>query len=174
MSKLEGPGLILEALRFAADKYRQRSPKGSRNPVADPIELARILALDGGVSDARTLAAAVLHGGLKGIKPDFAELAKAFGKRVASVVAETARQNGHRASKKGKGRAGAKLSKRGQLIKLAENIAWLRQIANASPKNLSTRVRRGYFDKARVAVEPLRDGHRRLAKVFDKAYRARP
>lgn len=174
MSKLEGPGLILEALRFAADNYDRRSAKDRRDPVADPIELARILAVEGGISDARTLAAAVLHGGLRGADLETAQLAKAFGKRVASVVAEMAAHKRRGRSKKRKVSTGAKLSKHGQLIELAENIAWLRQIANASPKHLATRVRRGYFDQAKVAVKPLRHGHKRLAKVFDEAYRARP
>src|SRR4029078_3032737 len=117
MSKLEGPGLIFEALSFAVHHHVRRSAKGKPSLVADPIELAHILAVEGGISDDTTLAAAVLHGVLDGTKTKPADLASAFGKKVASIVSETANQNGvaNGPSKKNGGKNGAKLSKRAQL-----------------------------------------------------------
>ena len=62
MTRVE-PGSLLEAIDFAAHKHRrQRRKDADGSPyINHPIAVARVLAVEAGVTDASTLLAAVLH-----------------------------------------------------------------------------------------------------------------
>ena len=63
--------LILKAYDFAADKHRsQRRKDQARTPyINHPLDVARVLANEGGVKDAEILAAAILHDTLEDQRP---------------------------------------------------------------------------------------------------------
>src|SRR5438552_2165312 len=88
-STAENP-LLLAAAHFAAVKHRAQRRKGaSADPyINHPIEAADLLARVGGVRDAATLAAALLHDTIEdtGTTPD--ELRDCFGQTVLSIVLE--------------------------------------------------------------------------------------
>ena len=81
---------LIDAVAFAAHKHRnQRRKDVEASPyINHPIALARVLAVEGGVSDEKTLVAAVLHDTLEDTETTFDELRKRFGRKVADVVAE--------------------------------------------------------------------------------------
>ena len=172
MSKLEATQLILEALSFAASKQAASSGKASRHDLLEPLALARILAVEGRISNERTLAAAILQSVLRQTRTKPAEIKKAFGPKIAQIVVEAARHNG--IGRRVIANGVAKLSKPAKLIMLAENIATLRHMATAAPKQLSARSRRAYFEKTKLAGKPLKKAHKRLGKVFAKACRPKP
>ena len=81
---------LLVALEFAAHKHRdQRRKDASASPyINHPIALARLLAVEGGVTDVKTLVAAVLHDTIEDTDTSYEELVEHFGRKVADVVAE--------------------------------------------------------------------------------------
>jgi len=85
----EVPQLLI-ALEFAAHKHRdQRRKDASASPyINHPIALARLLAAEGGVTDVKTLVAAVLHDTIEDTDTTYEELVEHFGRKVADVVAE--------------------------------------------------------------------------------------
>ena len=178
MAKPRGMALLLEALAFAAYKHThgRRREVGNKSRVGDPIALARLLSSEGAISDERTLAAAVLHNITKVTNTTPAELRRRFGKKIASVVAEA---SGPITSTKGRGKPtkpkrAAKLSKPARLIKLADSICFVRELAGESRIGSSKRVRGAYFDMAKEDVKLLQGVDPGLERVFARAYRARP
>jgi guanosine-3',5'-bis(diphosphate) 3'-pyrophosphohydrolase len=83
-------GLVLRALHFAADKHRdqRRKDRHASPHINHPIAVTETLWRVGQVHDAVTLAAALLHDTIEDTETTLAELTRAFGKGVASVVAE--------------------------------------------------------------------------------------
>ena len=98
-----------------------------------------------------------------------------FGTRVASIVAEVTDDT--RLPKAERKRlqiehAGA-LSTQAKLVKLADKICNLRDVAHRPPASWDLQRRREYFDWAKRVVEGLRGVHAGLEAAFDAAYRMR-
>jgi GTP diphosphokinase / guanosine-3',5'-bis(diphosphate) 3'-diphosphatase len=82
--------LILRAASFAAYKHRnQRRKDVDASPyINHPLELARVLAEEGGVTDAATLCAALLHDTVEDTDTTPDELERVFGTEIAGIVSE--------------------------------------------------------------------------------------
>lgn len=170
--------LLLGAAAFAAHKHRdqRRKDPGASPYINHPLQLACVLANDGGVTDTVTLCAALLHDTVEDTDTTLAELQQAFGAEVAAVVAEVT--DDKRLPKAERKRAqvehAAHISARAQRVKLADKICNLRDVATAPPPDWSLQRRREYFDWAREVIDRLRGVDARLEAVFDAAYAARP
>src|ERR1043166_8253441 len=81
---------LLQALHFAADKHRDQRRKGAEaSPYVNHlIEVAELLAREGGVTDLLTLQAAILHDTLEDTDTTPAELDAHFGGEVRRIVEE--------------------------------------------------------------------------------------
>ncbi len=169
--------LIVRALAFAADKHRLQRRKDEASPyINHPIDLANVLVIEAGITDATVVAAAVLHDTVEDTATSIAELRTVFGADIADLVAEVTDdkslpkaerkrlQEAHAASK----------SFRAQQIKLADKISNLRDIARRPPSDWSVARKQEYFDWAKRVVDALRGAHPALEAIFDEAYRARP
>ncbi|TMG75756.1 MAG: phosphohydrolase, partial [Betaproteobacteria bacterium] len=66
------------------------------------------------------------------------------------------------------------LSRAAKLVKLADKIANLRDVADHPPSQWPLERRREYFDWAKRVVDGLRGTHARLEAAFDAAYARRP
>src|SRR4029079_2721755 len=141
-----------------------------------PIALARVLHNEGGVSDPATLCAAMLHDTVEDTETTRSELARAFGTEIARVVMEVT--DNKRLRKHTRKRLQIEhaphLSKRAKLVKLADKICNLRDVASSPPQDWPLQRRRDYFDWAKQVVDGLRGVHPRLEAIFDAAYAARP
>ena len=82
--------MILNAASFAALKHRdQRREDAEASPyINHPLELARVLAEDGGVTDVATLCAALLHDTIEDTATTDDELTREFGAEIAALVGE--------------------------------------------------------------------------------------
>jgi len=67
-----------------------------------------------------------------------------------------------------------RLSSRARLVKLADKICNLRDVAHIPPKDWSLERRRRYFDWARAVIDGLRGSHPGMEALFDAAWAARP
>lgn len=170
--------LVLRASVFAAQKHRnQRRKDVEASPyINHPLALACILADEGGVADATTISAALLHDTIEDTATTAEELQREFGAAVAAVVLEVTDDKALPKAERKRlqvEHAGA-ISDRAKLVKLADKIANLRDIAASPPWDWSVDRRREYFDWAKAVVDRLRGVHPGLEAAFDEAYSARP
>lgn len=68
----------------------------------------------------------------------------------------------------------AHISDRAKLVKLADKICNLRDLAGSPPVDWPLGRRREYFDWSRAVVDQLRSASPQLALLFDGAYARRP
>ena len=170
--------LFLQALAFAADKHRdQRRKDAAASPyINHPIALATVLVQEGDVADSAVIAAALLHDTLEYTQTTAAELRTAFGEAIARVVAEvTDDKDLPKAERKRlQVEHAATLSREAKLVKLADKICNLRDMADHPPAKWDLVRRREYFDWAKAVIDRLRGVHPRLEAAFDAAFARRP
>jgi len=172
------PATLIAALDFAADKHRnqRRKDKEASPYINHPIALAKILIVEAGVEEQLVLCAALLHDTVEDTETSYDELAGRFGSDVAAVVLEvTDDKSLPRAERKQLQIDHApRLSRAAKLVKLADKIANLRDVADHPPANWPLERRREYFDWAKRVVDGLRGTHPRLEAAFDAAFARRP
>jgi GTP diphosphokinase / guanosine-3',5'-bis(diphosphate) 3'-diphosphatase len=170
--------LLLKALAFAAHKHRdQRRKDAEASPyINHPIALADVLVNEGGVTDVEVLCAALLHDTVEDTATTHEELVDAFGSRIARIVAEvTDDKTLPKAERKRlQVEHAARLSPEAKLVKLADKISNLRDVASHPPAHWDLPRRREYFDWAKNVVDRLRGVHPRLEAAFDLAYAQMP
>jgi guanosine-3',5'-bis(diphosphate) 3'-pyrophosphohydrolase len=170
--------LLLKALAFAAHKHRdQRRKDAEASPyINHPIALADVLVNEGGVTDVETLCAALLHDTVEDTATTHQELVDGFGSRIARIVAEvTDNKSLSKAERKRlQVEHAALLSPEAKLVKLADKISNLRDVASHPPAHWNLARRREYFDWAKNVVDRLRGVHPRLEAAFDRAYAQMP
>ncbi|NJM49703.1 MAG: bifunctional (p)ppGpp synthetase/guanosine-3',5'-bis(diphosphate) 3'-pyrophosphohydrolase [Sphingomonadales bacterium] len=171
-------GLLTRAASFAAIKHcAQRRKDVDATPyINHTLAVAAILSEEGGVDDAEILAAAILHDTVEDTEATLDELTKLFGKRVASIVGEvTDDMTLPKAERKAKQISSAAGKRReAKLVKLADKISNLRDIARTPPANWSLTRRQEYFDFAAEVVKGLTGENQALDTAFTLAYEARP
>jgi len=160
--------LLVDALAFAAYKHRrQRRKDPEASPyINHPIALAHVL----------SSAAAILHDTIEDTETTYEELRERFGKTIAGVVREVSDDKTlSRADRKRLQIEHAEhLSRRARLVKLADKISNVRDIAANPPHDWPLQRRREYFDWAKAVVDRIRGTNKRLARAFDEAYAGRP
>jgi guanosine-3',5'-bis(diphosphate) 3'-pyrophosphohydrolase len=178
MAERESLGPIFEALQFAAHKHRdQRRKDPEASPyINHPIALASILWNEAGVEDPPVICAALLHDTVEDTETTEAELVERFGPRIASIVMEvTDDTTAPRAERKRlQVEHAPRLSREAKLVKLADKISNVRDVATAPPAGWPLERQREYFDWAKEVVGGLRGAHARLEALFDEAYARRP
>ncbi|MGA2549367.1 MAG: HD domain-containing protein [Burkholderiaceae bacterium] len=170
--------LLFSALAFAAEKHRDQKRKGQdASPyINHPIEVARILAAEGGVTDPVTLAAAILHDTVEDTCTTPEELRELFGSEIADVVAEVTDDKTLPKSERKRLQIehAPHLSERAKRVKLADKIANIRDVAARPPQSWNLERRQQYFDWAQDVVNGLRGTNAGLERVFDQAFIQKP
>ena len=171
-------GLMLEALQFAAVKHRdQRRKDLEASPyINHPIALANILWREGGVTDPTVICAALLHDTVEDTETTADELAKHFGKKIASIVMEVTDDKSldKAVRKRLQIEHAPHLTREAKLVKLADKISNVRDMLASPPAHWPMRRRREYFDWAKKVVDALRGAHPTLEAIFDEAYSQKP
>jgi guanosine-3',5'-bis(diphosphate) 3'-pyrophosphohydrolase len=169
---------ILKAAAFAAHKHRdQRRKDEAASPyINHPIALANILANEGGITDATVIVAALLHDTVEDTETTPAELQNLFGEDVARVVMEVTDDKSLPKAQRKRLQIehAGNISARAKLVKMADKISNLRDIAASAPKDWTLVRRREYFDWAKQVVDGLGDVSPPLRGAFDAAYRRKP
>ena len=173
-----GLALLLKALAFAAHKHRdQRRKDAEASPyINHPIALAHVLVKEGRISEIPILCAALLHDTVEDTSTTPRELKRAFGWQIARIVAEvTDDKRLSKAMRKSlQVRRAARISREAKLVKLADKICNIRDVARRPPTGWDRKRQREYFDWAKKVVDRMRGVHPKLEKVFDAAYTRRP
>jgi len=162
---------LLTALHFAADKHRdQRRKSREACPyINHPIEVAEILSRVGGVTDLATLQAAILHDTIEDTQTTAEELEARFGAEVRRLVEEVSDdQSLPKAERKRLQIEHAPdLSPKAKLIKIADKISNVRDVAYSPPAHWPHQRRRDYLDWAEKVVVGLRGSNLAVDALFD-------
>ena len=173
-----GLATVLDALAFAAHKHRdQRRKDAAASPyINHPIALANVLVREGAVSEPEVIAAALLHDTVEDTQTSPGELRTAFGERVARIVEEVTDDKSLPKAERKRLQIehAAAISREAKLVKLADKICNLRDMADHPPASWDLVRRREYFDWAKAVIDRLRGVHPGLEAAFDAAYSRRP
>ena len=170
--------LLIEAIAFAAERHRdQRRKDPERTPyINHPIALMRVLLVEAGVEDPVVLCAALLHDTVEDTGTTPEEIEARFGAEICAVVMEVTDDKGlckaERKRLQVEHAAGA--SEAARLVKLADKICNLRDVAASPPVGWDLKRQQAYFDWASRVVAQIRGTHSGLEALFDQAFARRP
>lgn len=174
----DGLALVLKAAAFAAEKHRRQRRKDLHATpyINHPLALASVLSVEAGVSDPEVIAAALLHDTLEDTETTAAELRAAFGERVAAIVEEVSDEPGLGDEERRRRQVehAPHLSPGARLVKLADKIANLRDVAERPPHAWGLSRKREYFDWTAQVIAGLRGTHPVLEALFAQAQQRRP
>ena len=169
---------LLKALAFAAHKHRdQRRKDVESSPyINHPIALANILCNEGYVTDTSVICAALLHDTVEDTDATPEELEREFGKEIRVIVMDV---TDDKTLKKAERKLrqiehAAHICDQAKLVKLADKISNLRDVASNPPSDWDLQRRQQYFDWAKAVIDRLRGVHGPMEAIFDKAYAKRP
>ncbi len=171
-------GLVIRAVEFAAKKHRMQRRKDTEvSPyINHPIALMHVLCIDGGITDTTILVAAALHDTIEDTDTTGEELEREFGSAIASIVSEmTDNKSLPKAERKRLQIEHARhMSREGTLVKLADKICNLRDVAANPPGGWSLERQIEYFEWAKAVVDGLPKVNAKLSTLFEEAYAKRP
>ena len=169
---------LLRSIAFAAQRHRnQRRKDADASPyINHPIALATLLATTAGVDELVVLQAAVLHDTIEDTETTYQELLDCFGEAVANVVAEVTDDKRllPQQRKQRQVEHAPHASREAALVKLADKICNLRDMASTPPTDWPLQRRREYFDWAKRVIDGLPSVSRELSLAFDSAYALKP
>ncbi len=164
--------LLLRAATFSADRHRTQKRKGTDELpyINHPLEVASVLANVGGVVDATTLVAALLHDTIEDTSASAADLEEHFGREVRQLVEEVTddKSLAKDVRKRLQVEHTAQLSVAAKQIKLGDKICNVRDVVTNPPSNWPLDRRREYLDWAERVVAGCRGANERLERRFDE------
>lgn len=178
MTKENELSLLIKALTFAADKHRnQRRKNVDASPyINHPILLANILCNEARITDLNVICGALLHDTVEDTETTPEELVVEFGQDICGIVMDVTDDKSIKDKQKRKQLQidhAPHISIPAKLVKLADKISNLRDVANDPPAGWSLERKREYFDWAKQVIDQLRGVHPDLEAIFDQAYSQR-
>ena len=166
--------LLLAAATFAARKHStQRRKDADASPyINHPLALADVLANVGGVTDIEVLCAALLHDTIEDTETSADELRAAFGAAITGIVLEVTDDKSlpKQTRKDLQVEHAPHISAKAKLVKLADKICNLRDVAASPPPDWSRERRLEYFEWCRRVVDGLRGTNAALERTFDETF----
>ena len=163
---------LIEAASFAAQRHTGHHRKGdAKDPyINHPLETANLIANVGGVNDIDVLIAAILHDTVEDVGVKREEIVDRFGERVAGIVAEVTDDKSlpKPERKRLQVEHAPHLSPEAKLVKLADKISNITDVANNPPSGWDIQRRREYIDWGRSVVAGLRGVNKPLEELFDR------
>ena len=170
--------LLLKALSFAAHKHKdQRRKDVQASPyINHPISLASILCNEAHVTDINVICGALLHDTVEDTDTKPEELTAEFGDAIRNIVMEVTDDKtlSKQERKQQQIDHAAHASDQAKLVKLADKITNLRDVANNPPPDWPLERCQEYFDWAKKVIDQVRGVHPDLEQIFDQAYSKRP
>jgi guanosine-3',5'-bis(diphosphate) 3'-pyrophosphohydrolase len=165
---------LMEAVMFAAKKHRDCRRKDAHETpyINHPIEVANILATVGKIDDIEILQAALLHDTVEDTPTKPEEIQERFGCAVRDLVLEVSddKELEKLERKRIQVEKAPTLSPRAKLIKIADKIANLKDLASSPPASWSLERQTEYVEWSNSVVagclghsEPLQDLYYRVA-----------
>ena len=162
---------------FSRKHRTQRRKDEDASPyINHPIALMSVLCVEAHVCHPIILSAAALHDTIEDTETTGAELEREFGSAIASIVSEMTDDKSlpRAARKRLQIEHAPHMSWEGALVKLADKICNLRDVAAYPPAGWSLERQREYFEWAKAVVDALRPVNAKLLELFEEAYRRKP
>ena len=167
----ERTGLLLKALRFAAEKHSdQRRKNAKASPyINHPIQVAEILWRVADVRDETLLIAAILHDTIEDTDAKPEDIRAEFGEEVLALVLEvTDDKSLPKATRKQLQVEHAPHKSRGaKLLKIADKISNVGDIISTPPEDWSLDRRKEYLLWTEKVVAGLRGVNEKLERQYD-------
>jgi len=170
--------LLLKALEFAARKHKnQRRKDVDASPyINHPISLANILCNEAHVTDVQVICGALLHDTVEDTETKPEELESEFGVEIKDIVMDVTDDKSLKKEERKQAQIehAAHISDKAKLVKLADKISNLRDVASNPPPDWSLERRQKYFYWAKEVIVQVRGVHADLETIFDTSYQNRP
>lgn len=170
---------LLKAAVFAAAKHRdQRRKDEAASPyINHPLAVANVLANE--VVDPApeaVIIASVLHDTLEDTDTTPQEIEDQFGPTVLHIVQQVTDDKSlpKKERKRLQVEHAATLTHSAKLVKIADKICNLRDMANSPPHDWPLSRRIEYFNWCKEVVDQMRGVHAGLEALFDNAYSMKP
>jgi GTP diphosphokinase / guanosine-3',5'-bis(diphosphate) 3'-diphosphatase len=164
--------LILKALKFAARKHRNQRRKDQEGTpyINHPIIVAETLWRVGQVHDPLTIAAAILHDTIEDTDAKPEEIESLFGKEILLLVQECSDDKSlpKEVRKRLQIENAPHKSVKAKLIKLADKICNVHDIAGSPPSGWPLQRRIDYLDWTERVVAGLRGVNKELEDCYDE------
>lgn len=166
---------LLAASKFAARKHASQRRKGPGDIpyINHPLEVAHTLADIAGVEDVEILIAAILHDTIEDTDTVAEEIEEHFGGRVLSLVLECTDDKNLPWEERKRLQVvhAADKSPEAKLIKMADKISNVSDLAKAPPAHWPLQRRIEYLDWTESVVAGLRGQSKVLDDMYDRALR---
>ncbi len=166
--------IVLKALAFAAEKHRFQFRKGEEQTpfINHPIKVANLLTEVGNIEDEATICGAILHDTIEDTITSCADLESMFGEEICSLVSEVSddRFLNPIESKEHQVDYAPFLSDKAKLIRLADKIANVYDIAHFPPAHWNKQRRKKYLEWSKKVVDQIRGVNADLEQKFDDVY----
>ena len=167
----EAVGLVLRAIRFAAEKHSDQRRKDSKlSPyINHPVQVAETLWTIGEVRDDTLLVAAILHDTIEDTATSPEEIRTQFGDQVLALVLEVTDDKSlpDKVRKQLQIETAPHKSQRAKLLKLADKICNVRDLIDSPPLAWSWDRQREYLLWTEKVVAGLRGANARLENYYD-------
>jgi guanosine-3',5'-bis(diphosphate) 3'-pyrophosphohydrolase len=165
-------GLILKAMRFAAEKHIDQRRKDSRSSpyINHPIRVAETLWTIGGVRDTALLVASILHDTIEDTETTPDEIRESFGEDVLALVLEVTDNKSlpKRVRKQLQVETAPHKTDSARLLKLADKICNVQDILLTPPEDWSPERRQEYLLWTERVVAGLRGVNTKLEQRYDE------
>ena len=170
---LDNSILLLRASDFAAQRHcSQRRSNVEKTPyINHPLQVAVVLADEGGVSDVSLLAAAVLHDTVEDTDATIRQIESLFGQEVGRIVSEVTDDKSlpKQRRKELQVEAAPQKSDRAKQLKIADKICNIRDMDGDNPVGWSASRKLAYLQWASSVVDGCRGVNVQLDDLFDQA-----
>ncbi|XP_036336927.1 guanosine-3',5'-bis(diphosphate) 3'-pyrophosphohydrolase MESH1-like [Rhagoletis pomonella] len=174
MEVIQPTAKLMQGLQFAASKHRMQRRKDNETPyINHPINVATILAVEGGISDETVLIAALLHDTVEDTDTTFEEIEIQFGADICSIVREVTDDKSleKQERKRLQIKHAATSSSKAKLVKLADKLDNLRDLGRKPPIGWSVERQEQYYVWAKKVVDNMRGTNAELEQKLDDIFR---
>lgn len=179
---MDGVGLILKALDFAAHRHKNQFRKGGDKPpyINHPIQVASLLANEAGEKDPVLLSAAIMHDVIEDTADSsdekeelIEEIRNLFGEEILSLTLEVTDDTNLRKPERKRLQIehAFTISASAKKLKLADKILNVRDLTYNPPVGWHLERIIEYLDWAEKVVEGLRGVNEKLDGMFDEVLR---
>ncbi len=162
---------LLAAAHYAARQHKDQIRKGANSEpyIVHPLEVAKLLADIGGVTDHEVLMAAILHDTIEDTDSTNEEIKSLFGERVCSIVLEVTDDKSlpKERRKELQVEHAPHLTPEAKQLKMCDKISNISDIVNNPPKEWPLERKLEYVEWGERVFAGLRGVNERLEEHFD-------
>lgn len=171
-NELSDLNVIFNALTYASKMHSAQRRKDNRDTpyINHPIDVARMLVTTGGITDANTLAAAILHDTVEDTEATAEDITELFGSDIRDLVLECTDDKSLPKEERKRLQIvnASHKSQQAKCIKMADKISNIRDISESPPAFWTIERMQEYLNWGEKVVAGLRGANKPLEDLFDK------